>query len=451
MLFNQRRYIPTIMNVSSGKEGSSVQITTKENIFTGTLLPSQNKNTVVVKLGNGYNVGIDKNKITKIKILKKSEQIKTKIKKFSQNSKLPKISILSVGGTISSKVDYSTGAVIAKITPGELLKDIPELTKLANISYEEVMQIMSESMRFSHYNHIAKEVQKELKKSPQGIIITHGTDTLHYTSAALAFMLENPSIPILLVGSQRSSDRGSSDAKSNLLNAVKFILEANFKGVALCMHASSSDDECLILPPTKTRKLHTSRRDAFKPVNDSEIARVSFAKNKVDIIKSSPVQNEKFQLKMFKENIKVGLLKGHTNLFPENISCFKGYKGLILEGTGLGGFPTNEFDSLSKINTKNKKELKKLIDSGTIVVMTSQCLFGRVNMNVYSPGRELLNLGVFPGQDMLPETAFIKLAFLLSNYPKKQVQELMQKNMVGEINSRILPDQYFEEKERKKT
>ncbi len=380
---------------------------------------------------------------------KKNENENKNKKPVQQNKSLPKISIISVGGTITSSVDYTTGAVVSLSSPEEIIQNIPELKSMAYLSYSQPFTIMSESLRFAHYNILAKTIEKELKTNLKGIIITHGTDTLHFTAAALSFMLENPPMPIILVGSQRSSDRPSSDSLGNLLNAVKFILESGFKGIAICMHSSSSDDSCFILPATKTRKMHTSRRDAFKPVNSLPIARVSFQENKITYIEK-PHQKEgkegRLIVKYFRENIKVGIIKSHTNLQPENISSFKNYKGLILEGTGLGHFPISSPDKYSKINLKIKSALQKLIKSGCIMVLTSQCIFGRVNMNVYSPQKELQEIGIISGSDMLPETAFIKLAFLLSNYPQKEAKRLMQENLRGEINERILPDQYFDEK-----
>ena len=428
----------------SPKQGDLLLVKTTSQQFSGIFIQSPKKNTILLKLDNGYNIGIEKSKILSLQIKEKHKEEQTKTESLKQHHNLPKISIISVGGTISSKVDYKTGAVIASLTPEEIIHNIPEITSMANISYKQPFNIMSESMRFSHYNLLAKALQKEIKNNPKGIIITHGTDTLHFTSAALAFMLENPPMPIILVGSQRSSDRGSSDSQSNLLNSIKFILGSDFKGVAICMHSSSSDDFCFILPALKTRKMHTSRRDAFKPINSQPIAKVSFQDNKLEYIEKPNQKEGKLEVNYFRENIKVGILKSHTNILPENILAFKGYKGLIIEGTGLGHFPISQ-DKYSKINQRNKSALAKLIKSGCIIILTSQCIFGRVNMNIYSPQKELQELGIISGNDMTTETAFIKLAFLLSNYPSSKAKALVQENLRGEFNERILPDQYFQE------
>ncbi|MAG47466.1 Glu-tRNA(Gln) amidotransferase GatDE subunit D [archaeon] len=432
--------------------GDHIEITTKNQSLKGIYINSPKKDVIILKKNSGYNMGVNKKDIKKIKVVKKASKAK-KVKgkgSIKTNKKLPNITILKIGGTIVSKLDYSTGAVSAKITAEELLENIPELRKIANINYKDIASIMSESMRFSHYNLIAKEIQKEIKKNKnlKGIIIPHGTDTLHYTSSALSFMLENINIPIILVGSQRSSDRGSSDSFINLTCAAQFIAKTDFKGVAICMHEDISDDTCLILPGTKTNKIHTSRRDAFKSINTQPIARVDYFKNKIDFLTKNYNkfydESKKINTKYFKDNLKVGILKSHSNIHPENISAFKNYKGLILEGTGLGHFPTKSFDPLSKVNEKNRKEIERLIKKNCVVILTSQCTYGRVNMNIYTPGRELIELGIVPGKDMTTETAFIKLAFLLSNYKKEQVKSLFKENLRGEISERILPHEFVD-------
>ena len=421
--------------------GDVIKVKTKDKIYQGVYIP-QKGDSVVLKLESGYNIGIDKKKVEKISLVKKQKQEKTKENKIKQNKKLPTISILHTGGTIASRVDYTTGAVIAKFKPEDLIEMLPELKDIANIKSKLVSNLQSESIRFGHYNLLAKEIVKELKNKPDGIIITHGTDTLHFTSAALAFMLQGIDIPIILVGAQRSSDRGSSDSSLNIISAAKFIAKTDFKGIAICMHASTEDDKAVILPATKTRKMHTSRRDAFKAINDEPIAFVDSYKNIVEHKKKIEAKKQKLEVKYFKEDIKVGILKSHTNLYPENFEHFKDYKGLILEGTGLGHMQTKGFDSISKINEENKKALAK-IAKNTVTILTSQCIFGRVDMNVYTPQRELLDIGIISGEDMTTETAFIKLAFLLSNYPKEKVKELMQKNIAGEITERTQANEFL--------
>ena len=347
------------------------------------------------------------------------------------------ISILHTGGTLASKVNPK-GGVSAQYSEKDILNLYPEIKSLAKIKSRLVLNISSENMDFSHYNLLAKEIQKEVNSKVDGIIVTHGTDTLHYTSAALSFILESLPIPVILVGAQRSSDRGSSDAGLNLISAVNFINKTDFAGVAICMHSSMEDTHCSILPGLKTRKLHTSRRDAFKSVNSKPYALVYHDKG-FDWIRKDHKKVDKslkLSLKLFNPKIKVGILKSHPNMVPDEIKFYSKFDGLILEGTGMGHFPIGDTDKGTKENKNILAELKKLA-AKMPVVMTSQCIFGRVNMDVYNLGRRLLEVGILGNlNDMTSETAFIKLSWLLSNYSKKEAKTLISENLRGEISDR---------------
>jgi glutamyl-tRNA(Gln) amidotransferase subunit D len=338
---------------------------------------------------------------------------------------------------LSSKVNYETGAVSAEFSPEDILNMFPELQNLANLNSRLVCNVLSENIRFQHYNIIAGEIEKELKNNPKGIIITHGTDTLTYTASALSFMLEGLSIPVILVGSQRSSDRASSDSFLNLMCAVNFILKSDFGDVGICMHASLNDDKCYILPANKTKKLHSSRRDAFKAVNVDPYALVGKQELKFlsDYKKASDL---KLNLRFFKD-VKVGILKSHPNMRRDEILNYKNYDGLVIEGTGLGHLPVEAFDEFSRENEGVFNALKSL---KIPVFVATQAVFGCVNLNVYSTGRKIKPYVLGNFTDMLAETAFIKLAWLLSNFPKK-INELMDKNLRGEINERIPVKEYF--------
>jgi glutamyl-tRNA(Gln) amidotransferase subunit D len=425
------------------KPGDMVKVTTKDETVEGILMPNEETESVIVKLNNGYNVGIDKKKVKKIGTLKEYEAKKEKKGKVKTNKKLPTISILHTGGTIASKVNYETGGVIAKFDPAELISMFPELKKIANFDSKLIEQMFSEDMRFLHYKKIAAAVAKEARKGVNGIIITHGTDTLAYSAAALSFILENIGIPVLLVGAQRSSDRGSSDAAMNLICASEFIAKTDFAGVAICMHEKPDDNNSVILPACKTRKMHTSRRDAFKAINDTPIARINYDSRKITFLREDYVKRNEGKL-VLKDNFeeKVGLLKCHPNMFKEQFDFFKGYKGLVIEGTGLGHAPV---DPPNRLYIKILDAIEGLIKAGTVVVMTSQCLFGSTHPHVYTAAINLSKIGVVYAKDMLPETAFIKLAWLLGNYKDKgEITRLISTNLRGEINPRIEPDQFLE-------
>ena len=437
------------------KPGDKVLVEKKDGKVEGTLMPGFEKGekNIVLKLKSGYNIGIDKSKIKSLKVVKPLSKKHAKHEEIKKKPGLPKITILHTGGTIASKIDYNTGGVVASFKPEDILSMIPELADIANIDGCLVANIMSENIRFSHYNLLAKDIEKQIKKGVKGIIITHGTDTMHYTAAALSFILENLSIPVLLVGSQRSSDRGSSDGAINILSAAYFIAKSDFIGVAICMHENPNDENCLVLPGTKTRKMHTSRRDTFRPINTTPIARVNFKKKKIELIdkeygdtKTEKAKGNKkpLKLRLMNEKIKIGLLKIKPNLFPEEVSAYKGFDGLVIEGTGMGNAPVLVTDEQTRENSKIADELKKLCKQ-TIVVMAPQTIYGRIQMNVYATGRELQNIGVLGNySDMTPETTYIKLAWLLSNYNKKDdVKKLMLENLSGELTERTLKETFL--------
>lgn len=408
-----------------------VKVTSGTHEYEGILMPSMKNGILLLKLDNGYNIGI-REKGSKIKVLKKLKETKDTHSKVHQNKELPKITILHTGGTIASQVDYETGAVIARFTPEEIIAMFPELQKVAQVDSKLLRNMWSGDMRFAHYNIMAKAVAQDMKKV-KGIIITHGTDTMGYSAAALSFMLEGLQIPVIFVGAQRSSDRGSTDAAVNLVCAAHFITKTDFKGVAICMHEGMDDTSCVILPACKTKKLHSSRRDAFKPVNALPIARVT-KEGAVTWISRPEEKAAEFKLTMMNEKLKVGIVRFHPNFFAAELEHYKKFDGLIIEGTGLGNGPVDVIDK----ETKEHDKILKMI--GTLakkipVVMTTQCIFGRIDMDVYAYGRKLQQAGVIGnGTNMLTETAFVKLAWLLSNH-KKYVKELYMKNLRGELSA----------------
>ena len=422
------------MELSNGDE---VQVVLEDKSMHGRYIESADKNFITIKLGSGYNIGIEKKKVKSIKLIKKFHAALQKKEKVAEEKGKKNIVILHTGGTISSAVDYATGAVNPHFSPEELAAMFPEIKQIANIKSRLMGNMASDDMRFAHYNLMAKEIEKEVKNNADGIIITHGTDTMHYTSAALSLMLESLPIPVLLVGSQRSSDRRSSDAAMNLICAVNFIIKSDFAGVAICMHKGINDTLALVIPGTNARKMHSSRRDAFKAVNGEDIAEVDYHSGSVKMLHGNYKKKEKRNLKVlpFKENLKIGIAVSHPNMFASELLAFEGYDGLVLEGTGLGHFPITEIDDFTKEHKKILSAIEKLAKKMP-VVMALQTIYGRVGMNVYSPGRKLQEIGVLGNfSSMTPETAFIKLAWLLSNHPK-QVKELIMENLRGEIVKR---------------
>ncbi len=415
--------------------GDKVKIILKDGAKEGILMPSTDENTIIIKLNSGYNIGIDKKNIKKIESVEaKLAKNQEKAGGISEKKGLPTIAILHTGGTIASSVDYRTGAVEAKFTPEDLIRMFPELKETANIRSRLVSNMWSDDMRFGHYNTLAIEVEKEAKQGVDGVIITHGTDTMHYTSAALAFALENLGIPVILAGAQRSSD-----AAMNLICAARFIAKADFAEVGICMHMNMSDDVCNILPGTKARKMHSSRRDAFKAINDKPIAYIDYNSGEIRFEKkdyNKKDKSRKIELKLFNEKLKVGILRIHTHMHPEQFLAYRGFDGLVIEGSGLGHTPMDVIDDATKIHESIRDAIKELA-SYMPVVMATQTIFGRIDMSVYSKGRDLMALGLLGNySDMAAETAFIKLAWLLSNYKREQVKDLVTRNFRGEITER---------------
>jgi glutamyl-tRNA(Gln) amidotransferase subunit D len=437
--------------------GDRVKISTSEGERTGILMPNQETDAVVIKLSSGYNIGIAKEKVQKMELVEsvvKQADKRTTPKPLDHGTVAPKraakhkkrIMILHTGGTIASKVDYRTGGVVARFSPEELLGMFPELDKIAGIDSKLISNMWSEDMRFAHYRLMAAGVADAVKQGFDGVIITHGTDTLTYTSAALAFILEHLPIPVIMVGAQRSSDRGSSDAGMNLICAAEFIAKTDFAGVAICMHDHSDDRCCAILPATKSRKFHSSRRDAFRAVNAKPIGRVDYKTRKVTHTPLEPRSDGAFVVRDKIEE-KVAILRCHPNMFPEQFDFYRKekYKGLVVEGTGLGQAPVGVPNELCKIHEKNLEALRNVVSSGCVVVVTSQTIFGRVHPHVYSNAIDMVNAGLIYCEDMTTETALVKLAWLLGNYPADEAKKLVAINLRGEINPRIIPDEFLAE------
>ncbi len=400
--------------------GDKVEVETKKGKYTGIVMPSPDSNILTLKLDNGYNIGFE---IKNIKAKKIGKETFEKLPEYKlERSNLPKISLITTGGTITSRVDYKTGAVHPLSKPEELLLSIPELKDICNIEkISQPFSILSEDMTPKHWKEIAEEVAEELNSDSEGAIVTHGTDTLHFTAAALSFMLKNLNKPVAIVGGQRSSDRGSFDGALNLICAAQFC-KSDIAEVAVVMHGTMEDTYCLANRGTKVRKMHSSRRDTFRPINELPIAKV-FSDGKIEILNKNfrkRNNNKVIADTKFEENI--ALIKFAPNLSPN----LKNYKGIIIEGTGFGHV------SESWLNT-----IKKLSDK-ILVCMTSQTIYGSTDPEVYSRGRELKKAGVIYLGDMLPEVAYIKLGWVLAHSKDlNEAKELMLKNIAGEFNPKI--------------
>ncbi|WP_306056160.1 Glu-tRNA(Gln) amidotransferase subunit GatD [Natronococcus wangiae] len=410
--------------------GDRVRVDRADRTYEGVLLPSSTDDQLVVKLEGGYNVGIDRD-AADVEVLAEdvyeidgsgTDDDGDSEVEFDED--LPTISLISTGGTIASTVDYRTGAVTAQFDAEDVLRAVPDLAGRANYRGRVVANILSENMEPPIWRDLAEAVRDEIENGADGVVVMHGTDTMQYSASALAFMLETP-VPIVFTGSQRSADRPSSD---NVMNAVCAVeaAKSDCAEVLVCMHASESDDACALHRGTRVRKNHTSRRDAFETIGAEPLGEVDYETENVEFRRDYQRRGETDLALEAGLEEDVELLKFTPGMNPAFLDVAEGSEGLVLEGTGLG-----------HVHTDLIPRIEDLIDDGTTVVMTSQCLEGRVCDRVYDTGRDLLEAGVVEAGDTLPGTAKVKLMWALEN--AEHVPEAMETSLTGELQERSTP------------
>src|SRR5438309_3386887 len=421
---------------SKAKIGSVIRLTSNSGeVFEGTLIPRSEYSDhthIVLKMKNGYNIGISLDRTEKLEVIGEGEKPHfTKPSPTASHDGLPKAAIISTGGTIASRVDYRTGAVQPALTAADLASVVPEISSIAEIDAHILFSEYSENIGPIHWKGMAEEVAKRIANGAEGVVISHGTDTLHYTAAALSFTLANLPVPVLLVGAQRSSDRPSSDAASNLTGAVALAARADMALVGVAMHQDLSDHIILAHRGTRVRKCHTSRRDAFKSINSTPIASYDVKTGHIEVTNGIPKRDKSRKLALksrFDQH--AYLIKFYPGLNSGIIdsAVSEGARGIVLEGTGLGHVSRHLFDSV-------KRALKREVP----VFMTSQTIWGRVDMNVYNTGRDLLNLGTTTLEDMIAETAIVKLMWVAAQTKSAgKIREMMLRSIAGEMTSRTL-------------
>ena len=411
---------------------SDVEILTDEGSFKGLILPrseTADEFHIVLKIPVGYNIGIAAKRIQSINILgRKEAHYKIPEKDFPYDPKKPNVKLLGTGGTIASRLDYRTGAVIPAFSPGELYGSVPELADICNLETEKLYGVFSENMGPDQWIGLAEAVGREIEKGVQGIVIGHGTDTMHHTSAVLSFMVQDSPVPIVMVGSQRSSDRPSSDAAFNLIHSVTTAAISDIAEVMVCMFGPTSDLYGLLHRGTRVRKMHSSYRSTFRTIGDIPIATVS--REKV-----TPLR-EDYKRRRNDNNVKVNavfddrvaIVYYYPNMKPDMIDSLidNGYKGIVIAGTGLG-----------HVNKPLYPALKHAQEKGVAVYMTVQTLWGYVQMYVYDTGRDMMELGVIPAANMLPEVAYVKLGWALGQTDDlEKVKKIMLTPIAGEITER---------------
>lgn len=400
--------------------------------FDGTVLPraeNDDDQHIVLKIVTGYNIGI--NIATILNMQETGYQkanYKVPEKDFPYSKGMPNVKLFGTGGTIASRLDYRTGAVIPAFSPGELYGSVPELADICNLTTEKVFAVFSENMGPRQYIALAKAIGKEIENGIDGIIIAHGTDTLHHTAAALTYMVQNLPVPVILVGSQRSSDRPSSDAALNLMHSAFAAGHGDIAEVMVCMFGPTSDEYGFLHRGTRVRKMHSSYRSTFRTLGDTPLATVT--RQKVVPIKKKYNPRRKDRkvtiLPYFEE--KVTILYYYPNMQPDIIDALVdcGYKGIIIAGTGLG-----------HVNKPVYPALKRAVEKGVHIFMTVQTLWGYTHMFVYDTGRDLMSMGIIPLDNMLPEAAYIKLGWVLGQTnQREEVIDMMKSSINDEITMR---------------
>jgi glutamyl-tRNA(Gln) amidotransferase subunit D len=411
---------------------SEAQIQTTRGDFRGIVLPrsvNDDDQHIVLKLATGYNVGIAVETIEHMEECGyKEAHYKIPEREFPTSPDKRNVKLLGTGGTIASRLDYRTGAVIPAFSPGELYGAVPELADICNLSTEKLFAVFSENMGPMQYKVLAQAIGEEIRKGTDGIVIGHGTDTMHHTAAALSYMVQNPPVPIVMVGSQRSSDRPSSDAALNLIHATTTAAESDIAEVMVCMFGPTSDEYGLLHRGTRVRKMHSSYRSTFRTIGDIPLAMVrrgQITPLRQDYNRRRNDRNVDV-IPVFEE--RVTLLYYYPNMHPDIIEAMVdlGYKGIIIAGTGLG-----------HVNKPLYPAIKRAVDKGIHIYMTVQTLWGYVGMFVYDTGRDLMTLGIVPGENLLPEVAYIKLGWVLGQTTDpEQVKKLMLKPICGDITER---------------
>ncbi|MFH0848134.1 MAG: Glu-tRNA(Gln) amidotransferase subunit GatD [archaeon] len=416
--------------------GDIIRVEEGDSVHEGTLLPRAvygDDSHVVLKLKSGYNIGIEISGEARVTFLGHGE--KPAFRSSPQpdmRSDLPRTAIISTGGTIASRVDYRTGSVLPALNARDLYHFVPELADIAAVETEILYGEFSENLGPKHWKEMALAVARQIRQGKQGVVLSHGTDTMGYTAAALSFSLRDLPVPVIIVGSQRSSDRPSSDAASNLVAATTVAARAPIAEVVLLMHESTSDEYAAIHRGTRVRKCHTSSRDAFESINSPPLGRISLKDGKIEMSEEPHRDRDPSRDVIVKAEFeeKVALVKFYPNMDPNIFDWLidRSYRGIVIEGSGLGHVSRACF-----------APIKRAVDTGVVIGMTSQCIWGAVNMNVYETGRDLLAIGVQPLGDMLAETAYIKMMWALGQTKDAQeARRIMVSNISGEMADRRL-------------
>ena len=419
----------------------------------GLVLPPSAPKHISLKLDNGYNVNYPQDSIVSWESVASNQPVaSTELHTPKASDDLPRVRLIHTGGTIASKVDYATGAVDARFEPEEMLDAIPELASIARLEAVKIGNMFSDDIRPQHWNIISEACAAAFADGCRGVVISHGTDTMHITASAIGFAFagkgETPPGPIAMVGSQRSSDRGSSDATENLLAAVHWAAygpqptgDAGDACVVV-MHDTQSDGTMAIHSGFAVRKMHSSRRDAFQAVNGQPLARISIMTNGYETQltpdyerrrSESQTREKTSRPSMFETGQRIAQFVAGPWLHAEHIEAIvaTGVQGVVIHGTGLGHLPIDDPQKDAPENVQLWRVLTRCMNRELPVVIVNQCINGPVDMNVYSKGRKQIDIGILGhGISSTPEAITVKTHWCLSQ--GMELKDALARNLCGE-------------------
>jgi len=331
---------------------------------------------------------------------------------------MKKILLLTTGGTIAS-VEGGNG-LKPELTGKELIECIPEASEICKLTSKPVILngrsdgVDSANIQPENWVEIAKAVYTELVFSEaenyDGIVITHGTDTMAYTSAMLSFMITNLDKPVILTGSQKPMSDPFTDAKKNLLDAVRTAVEG-YPGIYIVFGGR-------IIRGTNASKVHTEDDKAFDSINAPLSGRIEGKAVIMDYPLPPGTTGAKLDINIVKEVFPLKLTPG---IGPDIIDTIvsMGYKGIVIEVFGLGGLPKEYHDTV-----------RNAAEKGVAVVAMTQCRNGKTEFSDYEVGREALKAGVIPVSNMTFEAAVTRLMWVLGHTSEpEKVKEMMQKDL----------------------
>jgi glutamyl-tRNA(Gln) amidotransferase subunit D len=411
--------------------GTEIELTPPDGrTWHGIIVPStefSGEDVVVLKLASGYNVGIAVGELDVLTVIDKPRRTRgaKALAEGTQPTATPTgpwVALLTTGGTIASRVDYQTGGVKPVRDEKEILASFPALDAEGPVHVVPVFERFSEDIAPEDWVTLARKIGECFRLGARGVVVAHGTDTMGFTAAALSFLVRNPPGPVVLVGAQRSPDRPSSDGFANLPGAIHLARSGELAEVVVVMHAGPSDDRLALHRGTRVRKMHSSRRDAFESRNAPPIGYIEGKRIDLGPEARRPTGAPLEIGDRLDE--RAVLVTYYPGLSPARLRRFvRGERGLVIAGTGLG-----------HVSRAHIRGLRRLVESGVIVAMTTQCLEGGTDPYVYATGRELLRAGVVFLDDLLPETAYAKMLWALGNSDDPgRVRALLLEDQAGEF------------------